>query len=144
MKSLTLSLLVAFGLTLGAANAFAETPASPFNVAAAAQSALREAQQHEANALQYQATARAETQAANDSMKIAIADDQHGFPYEAGEQRKLAKKHQDAAAAALAAATREQTMAAQCRARAAALTPTVTAPFVPSAQAAVKIQMPRR
>lgn len=119
MKSLTLSLLVAFGLTLGAATAFAETPQAPVSVSAAAQNAIREAQNHERLAAGHRITARIETQKAQDSMAIAISDDQHGFPYEAGVQRAKALQHQLAAREAYAAAAREDAMAAQCRATAA-------------------------
>jgi hypothetical protein len=119
MKSLTLSLLVAFGLTLGAANAFAETPHSPVSITAAAQEALKEAQAHDRLASQYRMTARIETKKAQDSMAIAINDDKYGFTYEAGVQRAKAEGHLLAARTATNAAAREDAAAAQCRSRAA-------------------------
>lgn len=144
MKSITVSLLVAFGLTLGAANAFAETRTAPFNAGSAAQSAMQEAREHEQKAQQYRVTARLEEQAAKDSMKIAIYDEQKGFPYEASVQRGFAQKHQNAAAAATRAAVQEDMLAANCHARAAQLTMVVNAPFQPSATTAAKVQLPRR
>lgn len=136
MKSLTLSLLVAFGLTLGAANAFAETPHSPVSVSAAAQEATKEAMAHDRRAAAYRITARFETQKAQDSMAIAINDDKYGFPYEAGVQRAKAEQHYLAARTANAAAAREEAMAAECRAKAAAY----STPATPS----IRIVLPRR
>ncbi len=120
MKSLTLSLLVAFGLTLGAANAFAETPNGFVSVSPVAQEAAKEALVHDRRANDYRVTARIETQKGQDSMAIAINDDKYGFPYEAGVQRAKAQQHYLAARNANAAAAREEAMAAECRAKAAA------------------------
>lgn len=144
MKSITVSLLVAFGLTLGAANAFAETRTAPLNIGAAAQSAMQEAREHEQKAQQYRVTARLEAQAAKDSMQIAVYDDQKGFPYEASVQRAFAEKHQKAADLANRAAAQEDVLAANCHARAAQLTMVVNAPFKPSAATASKVQLPSR
>ena len=144
MKSFTASLLVAFGLTLGAANAFAETRTAPVDHASIARSALQEAREHDAKAQQFRVTARAEEQAAKDSMKIAIADEQKGFPYEASVQRGFAAKHQAAAQAALLGASREEAMAAACRTRAAQAAITVHVPALTNVGAAAKLPTPSR
>ena len=118
MKSITLSLLVAVGLTLGAANAFAETPPTGV-VLNVAKEATRQAEIHTRRAAEYRMVARVETTKAQVSLSIAISDEQHGFVYEAGIQRAKAAEHQRAAQTALASAVREDTIAAQYRAQAA-------------------------
>lgn len=120
MKSLALSLLVALGVTLGTANAFADTPRAQTAAGylASAQSASQKAAVHAQRARDLRATARTESQAAQDSMRIANDDMKQGFTYEAGVQRAKAQAHLTAAQNALAAAAREEAMAAACRSEA--------------------------
>lgn len=118
MKSIALSFLVAVGLTLGAANAFADVPASNA-VLTAAQEASREADAHARRANELRAVARQEEQYAAQSMKIALDDEKLGFTYEAGVQRAKALRHQMAARIAMQGAAREDDLAAQYRAKAA-------------------------
>ncbi len=117
MKSIALSFLVAVGLTLGAANALAETPAGSAALAAV-QEANREADAHARRATEFRVIARVESQRAAQSMKIALDDEKLGFTYEAGVQRAKAVKHQVAAQLATQSALREEKLAAEWRAKA--------------------------
>ena len=120
MKSLALSLLVAAGLSLGAASASAETAAPVVNATMLAkmQTASRLAQQHEERARQYRTAARVESLAAQDCLRIAADNDKQGLTYYAVKMREKAAQHQKAALANQAAAEREDGIARQYRAQA--------------------------
>ena len=120
MKSLALSLLVAVGLSLGAATASAETPQAvvPSTVFAHIQEAARLAREHEQSAIQYRTTARNEAQAARDCLRIADDDAKQGFMYYATKMREKAAQHQKAAVQNEEWAKREDSIAQHYRAQA--------------------------
>jgi hypothetical protein len=120
MKSIALSLLVAVGLSLGAASASAETPQSMAlpAVIGRIQEASRLAREAEERAQQYRATARVEAKAAMDCRRIATDNEKQGFPYYAAVMREKAAKHQATALQNERWAEREETAARQYRAQA--------------------------
>lgn len=116
MKSFALSMLVALGVSLGAANALADTTSqSPSALLAAAQQATMQANAHAARAEQLRSAARSESQKAQDSLRIAADDTKLGFTYEAGIERQKAAQHMAAAQADVAAAGREDAISANLR-----------------------------
>jgi hypothetical protein len=121
MKSLALSLLVAVGVTLGAASAaHADAPRteSPSAVLANAQEASRQAAMHDQRAVEHRNAARVWSEKAKNALKIANDDAVQGFMYEAGVMREKAQQYQRSADTSVAAARREETTASIYRARA--------------------------
>ncbi|MEZ4293466.1 MAG: hypothetical protein R3B70_00695 [Polyangiaceae bacterium] len=120
MKSFALSLLVALGVSLGAASASAEAarPAAP-TAYSQMQQATRLAAEHTQRAQQHRLAARVATEAAKDCLRIATNNDKQGFPYEAGVMRAKAAQHQQTARASTEAAQREEALAAKYKAEAA-------------------------
>lgn len=118
MKSLALSLLVAVGLSLGAASASAETPPVVVPVAHSVDmhQAARLAREHAERANQYRVTARLEAQKARDCLRIAADNDEQGFPYYAKKMRERAAEHQQAAFQYESRAQREDALAQHYRA----------------------------
>ena len=117
MKSLALSLLVALGVSLGTATAFAEAP-RPESVLAAAQVSMQQAQAHAARAAEYRLAWRVASEKARTAQIVAENDAKHGFTYEAGVEREKAAKYQQEAQSDLTGASREDALAVQCRAQA--------------------------
>lgn len=118
MKSLALSLLVAVGLSLGAASASAEMPpvVVPTAHAVNMHEAARLAREHAERANQYRVTARLEAQKARDCLRIAADNDKQGFPYYAKKMREKAAMHQQAAFQYENRAEREEALARHYRA----------------------------
>ena len=114
MKSLALSLLVALGVSLGAATAFAEDP-RPEAVLAAAQASMQQAQAHQARAAEYRIAWRVASDKARAAQIVAENDAKQGFSYEAGVEREKAAKYQQEAQADLTGAAREEMLATQYR-----------------------------
>jgi hypothetical protein len=121
MKSLALSLLVAVGLSLGAATALADTTraaSTPSSWLSAAAASMQQANLHAERAQQYRAAASVATEKAKLATKIAENDAKQGFSYEAGVEHEKALKYQQEAQTDLALAARETEIAAQLRAQA--------------------------
>ncbi|MBK8254779.1 MAG: hypothetical protein IPK82_19230 [Polyangiaceae bacterium] len=113
MKSLALSLVVAIGLSLGVTQAMAETPRSgaATSTISQMQEAARLAKNHSDRAAAYRARERAEGEAAQHCIKVALADEKQGFLYQAGLMRAKAAGHQNAAVEAAKAAQKEEALA---------------------------------
>jgi len=119
MKSVALSLLAAFALTLGSQAASAADvtprPGAVMMTTSGPKESLQLASFHAQRALTHREAARASTALAVHAMKIAADDEAQGFTYQAGVQRERARQHRLRAEASTLAAVRDEALATYYR-----------------------------